>query len=88
MSVTFKCFSLRYKEITIEFVTLKWNALFSMTEFSDSLNTLVDVLAVKEQYAFKEVRLRGKNKVRDLVRATVFFLKYSDIFQLFKENGR
>lgn len=44
--------------------------------------------AVKEQYAFKEVRLRGKKKVRDLVRATVFFLKYSDIFQLFKENGR
>lgn len=42
MSVIYKCFSLSYKEITIEFVTLKWNVLFSMTEFSDYLNTLVD----------------------------------------------
>lgn len=47
-----------------------------------------NVSAVNEQYAFKEVRLKGKNKMRDLVRATVFFFKYSVIFQLFKENCR
>lgn len=40
---------------------------------------------VNEQYAFKEVRLKGKNKVRDLVRATVFFKNILIFFNSLKK---